>query len=190
MAENQNEEEVIVIEDDKPLQDEENIEIVDEEKLKKNKLFLILIALLIGVIILMLVLLLVVVIKKKDKEKNQIPNTQIEKITKKLKQKNIPQKDIKQLIKKANILYAKGQKLEALNLLDKLSIYSEALSNYNLGVIKIKEKNYKEAINYFNKAIANKDNRCISALNGAYCSLKLGDKKQFKYYAKLIIRGK
>ena len=185
MAENQNEEEVIVIEDDKPLQDEENIEIVDEEKLKKNKLFLILIALLIGVVILMLVLLLVVVIKKKDKEKNQIPNTQIEKITKKLKQKNIPQKDIKQLIKKANILYAKGQKLEALNLLDKLSIYSEALSNYNLGVIKIKEKKYKEAINYFNKAIANEDNRCISALNGAYCSLKLGDKKRFEYYTKL-----
>ena len=187
MADNQNEDEVIVIEDDKPQpeQDGEKIEIVDEEKEKKNRLFLVLIALLIGVIIFLLVLLLVVVIKKRDKEKNQIPNSQIEKITKKLKKKHIPQKDIKEMIKKANILYVKGKKLEALYLLNKLSIYSEALSNYNLGVIKIKEKNYKKAINYFNKAIANEDNRCVSALNGAYCSLKLGDKKRFEYYIKL-----
>ena len=178
----QNEEEVIVIEDDQPQELKENDN--NEEKKKKNKLFLILIALLIGVIIALLVLLLVVVLKKRDKQ-TQIPNSQIEKITKKLKQKHIPQKDIQQLIKKANILYAKGQKTEALKLLNKLSIYSEALSNYNLGVIKLKEKNYKEAINYFNKAIANEDNRCISALNAAYASLKLNDKKRFKYYTKL-----
>ena len=183
MAENNNEEEVIVIEDDKSIE-EEIEEVVDEEEKKKNKLLLILIALIIGVIIFLLILLLVVVMKKRD-EKNNLSDTQIEKITKKLQKKHIPKKDIKQLIKKANILYANGKKIEALNLLNKLSIYSEALSNYNLGVIKIKEKNYKDALNYFNKAIANEDNRCISALNGAYCSLKMGDKKRFNYYAKL-----
>ena len=179
--ENNQQEEVIVIEDDKPTED---IEIVEEVKKKDNKLFLILIALLIALIIALLLLLLVVV-KKKKEEKNNIPQTQIEKITKKLKQKHIAQKDIQKLIKKANILYAKGKKIEALNLLNKLSIYSEALSNYNLGVIKLKEKNYTEAINYFNKAIASEDNRCISALNAAYASLKLNDKKRFIYYTKL-----
>jgi len=186
MADNQNEEEVVVIEEErnKPQNDENNDENNDDENnKKKNKLFLILIALLIGVIILLLVLLLVIVIKKKNK--SSIPDEDIARITKKLQKKHIPQKDINQLIKKANILYAKGKKLEALKLLNKLSIYSEALSNYNLGVIKIKEKNYKEAINYFNKAIANEDNRCISALNAAYCSLKLKDKKRFKYYTHL-----
>jgi Flp pilus assembly protein TadD len=182
MADNQNEEEVVIVEEES--KKESTPEESQDSSKQKNKLFLILIALLIGVIILLLVLLLVVVIKKKEKKEN-IPN-EIEKITKKLQKKtNIPQKNINQLIKKANILYAKGKKLEALKLLNKLSIYSESLSNYNLGVIKIKEKKYKEAINYFNKAIANMDNRCISALNAAYCSLKLKDKKRFKYYTHL-----
>jgi predicted Zn-dependent protease len=188
---NQNQEaddEVIVIEDDKPEEEREAESSQEEsqEDEKKNKLFLIVIALLILLVIMALVLLLVVVMKKRDeKNNNVIPNQEIEKITKKLTKKNVPQKDIKMLIKKANILYAKGKKVEALNLLNKLSIYSEALSNYNLGVIKIKEKNYKEAINYFNKAIANQDNRCISAINAAYCSLKLNDKKRFEYYIRL-----
>ena len=175
-----NEEEVIVIEEDKA---QEQTKETKEEK-KPNKLFLIVIALLILLLIAMLVLLLVVVMKKKETNKD-ITQTEIQKITKKLQKKHIPQKDIKSLIQKANILYAKGKKLEALNLLNKLSIYSEALSNYNLGVIKLKEKKYKEAINYFNKAIASEDNRCISALNAAYASLKLNDKKRFRYYTKL-----
>ena len=184
MAE-ENEEVVVIEEDKKEEANEETQETNDNQKKKKNKLFLIIIALLILLLILLLVLLLVVVIKKKNKKEDTFPNEEIKKITKKLEKKHIPKKDIQQLIKKANILYDKGRKVEALNLLNKLSIYSEALSNYNLGVIKIKEKKYAEAINYFNKAIASEDNRCISALNAAYCSLKLKDKKRFLYYTKL-----
>ena len=183
-TQNNEDEEVIVIEDEHTEEEQKESKETNEDKKKNNKLFLIVIALLILLLIAMLVLLLVVVMKKKE-EKKDITQTEIQKITKKLQKKNIPQKDIKSLIKKANILYAKGKKLEALNLLNKLSIYSEALSNYNLGVIKIKEKKYKEAIDYFNKAIANEDNRCISALNAAYASLKLNDKKRFEYYTKL-----
>ncbi len=174
-------EEVVVVEEDSK---EEVKEEIKENKKKPNKLFLIIIALLILLLIFLLSLLLVVVIKKKNK-KDTLPNEEIQKITKKLEKKHIPKKDIKQLIRKANILYDKGKKVEALKLLNKLSIYSEALSNYNLGVIKIKEKKYAQAINYFNKAIASEDNRCISALNAAYCSLKLKDKKRFEYYTKL-----
>ncbi|RUM55366.1 MAG: hypothetical protein DSY40_04125 [Nautilia sp.] len=186
MAEEQ--EEVVIIEDDKGEQNSEastdkSVE-VDEEKKKKKKLFLILIALLIVVIIFLLVLLLVVVIKKKKEEKT-IPTTEIEKITKKLRKKHIQKSTIDELVKKANILFAKGEHQKALTLLNKLSVFSESLSNYNLGVIQIKEKNYKKAIEYFNKAIANKDNRCISAINAAYCSLKLKDKNRFDYYIHL-----
>jgi Flp pilus assembly protein TadD len=183
MAEEQ--EEVIVIEDDKNEENNEETETNEEDdKKKKNRLFLILIAVLIAVIILLLVLLLVIVLKKK-KEKNNIPNEEITKITEKLKQKHIKKATINELVKKANILFAKGQHQKALNLLNELSIFSESLSNYNLGVIQIKEKNYKKAIEYFNKAIANKDNRCISAINAAYCSLQLNDKKRFEYYSHL-----
>jgi len=185
MAEEQ--EEVVVIEDDNGQQESDNNEeeqLKEEEKKKKNKLFLILIALLIFLIVLLLVLLLVVVLKK-QKENNSSPSAEIEKITKKLKKKHIRKDTIDQLVKKANILFVKGKHNEALNLLNKLSVFSESLSNYNLGVIQIKEKHYKKAIEYFNKAIANKDNRCIAAINAAYCSLKLKDKKRFYYYSHL-----
>jgi Flp pilus assembly protein TadD len=183
MAE-EKEEEIIIEEDDKDNNENENSDEI-EEKQKKKKLFLILIAILITVIIFLLILLLVVVIKKKKETQNNIPNEEINKITKKLKQKHIQKSTIDEFVKKANILFAKGEHQRALNLLNKLSIFSESLSNYNLGVIQIKEKNYKKAIEYFNKAIANEDNRCISAINAAYCALKLKDKKRFNYYSHL-----
>jgi tetratricopeptide (TPR) repeat protein len=176
--ENSEENEIII--EDESSKDDKN-----EENNKKKKLFLILIALLIAVIIFLLVLLLVVILKKKKEEKNNIPNEEIKKITQKLKQKHIKKSTIDALVKKANILFAKGEHQKALDLLNRLSVFSESLSNYNLGVIQIKEKNYKKAIEYFNKAIVNKDNRCIAAINAAYCSLKLKDKKRFYYYLHL-----
>jgi Flp pilus assembly protein TadD len=184
MAEEENE---IIIEEDKKSKNnsESEIEPDEEEANKKKKLFLILIALLITIIIFLLILLLVVVLKKKKEHNNNIPNVEINKITKKLKQKHIQKSTIDEFVKKANILFAKGEHQKALNLLNKLSVFSESLSNYNLGVIQIKEKNYKKAIEYFNKAIANKDNRCISAINASYCALKLKDKKRFNYYSHL-----
>jgi len=178
--ENNQDEEVIVIEDDEKVEEPKKI----QDDKKDKKLYFILIALLVVLIILFIVVLFLVINKKKETPKN-LEDAQIQKITKKLQKKNLPQKQIQSLIKKANILYANGKKIEALKLLNKLSIYSEALSNYNLGVIKIKEKKYQEAINYFNKAIASEDNRALSAINAAYCSLKLKDKKRFEYYIKL-----
>jgi tetratricopeptide (TPR) repeat protein len=136
------------------------------------------------VIILLLILAAVVIIKKK-KEKQNAPMQEIEKITKKLEKKKVPKDEIRQLIKKATILYQKGQKQKALELLNKLSAYSEALSYYNLGVIKLQEKNYKKALEYFQKAIKNKDNRTLSAINATYASLMLKNKKLFNYYRNL-----
>jgi len=162
---------------------EENIIVIEEEKKQKNKKIYIIIALLLAVLILLLLLLLVVV-KKNKEEKNK--NFNIEKIAKKLQKKEIPKDELKILIKKANILYKSGKKEEALNLIEKISNYSESLSYYNLGVIKLKEKNYKKALKLFQKAIKNKNARALSAINAAYAALMLNNNKSlFKYYIDL-----
>jgi Flp pilus assembly protein TadD len=185
------EEDVIVVqegdEDDTSSQKEtETTEKSDDSDKKKKKQIYIIVALLLVVLILLLLLLLVVATNKKEKkEPPKIQNTQIENITKKLTKKNVSKDTIKELVTKANILYAQGQKKEALKLLDKLSTYSQSLSNYNLGVLKLKEHNCSTAIGYFNKAIAEDDNRCVSAINSTYCALKLNDKSLFDYYSKL-----
>jgi len=167
---------------------EENVIVIEEndneQEKKKNKFILIIIILLLTAIILLLVLAAVVITKKKKSSANISP--EITEITKKLEKKHIIQKDeIKQLIKRATILYNKGEKEKALQILNKLSSYSEALSYYNLGVIKLEEKNYKKALEYFQKAIKNKDNRALSAINATYASLMLKDKKLFNYYRRL-----
>ena len=166
--------------------DKENVVVIEEAKeqnnKKKNKTIFIIIILLLITIILLLLLVTIIVTKKKETK----PNKDIEKISQKLKEKKIIKQDeIKRLIKKANILYQKGEKEKALKILNKLSTYSEALSYYNLGVIKLEEKEYKEALKFFQKAIKNKENRALSAINAAYVSLILNNKKLFNYYRNL-----
>ena len=173
--------------------DKENVIIIEQEENNKSKkkeksskyknkaIFIIIISLLI-IIILFLLLAIIIITKKKEPK----PTKKINEITKKLKEKKIIEQDeIKRLIKKANILYQKGEKEKALEILNKLSTYSEALSYYNLGVIKLEEKEYKDALKYFQKAIKNKEHRALSAINAAYASLMLNDKKLFDYYRNL-----
>jgi len=163
---------------------EENVIVIEpEEKEKNTKLILIIIIMLLLVVILLLVLLGVVVTKKKEEKKKE--NFNINKIAKELEKKQIPKNEINMLIKKATILYKSGQKEKALEILTKLSSFAKSLSMYNLGVIKIKEKDYKKALEYFQKAIENKENRTLSAINAAYCALMLKDYKLFDYYRNL-----
>ena len=164
---------------------EENVIVIEEDKEEKknNKKIYIIIILLILIVILLLILLLVVVKKKRDEEKNS--NLNINKIVKKLEKKSIPKNELKILIKKATILYNSGKKEEALKLIEKISNYSKALSLYNLGVLKLNERNYKEALKYFQKAIQNKNSRALSAINAAYAALMLKNKKLFDYYRNL-----
>ena len=170
MAEEEN---VIVIEEDKE----------EGEKKKKNKYFLLIIILLLITLILLLILFFVVV--KKKKETSTSPNKEIQQIAKKLEKKHITKDVLKDIVKKATILYKNGQQKKALILLNKISAFSESLSYYNLGVIKIKEKNYKKALEYFQKAIENKENRVVSAINAAFCALEMKNKKLFDYYIHL-----
>jgi tetratricopeptide (TPR) repeat protein len=165
-------------------EEKENVIVIEpEEENKKNKLPYIIIILLL-LLLIMLLILLAVVVTKKRKEENQ--NLNIQQIVKKLKKKkNIPKNELDMLIKKATILYNSGQKEKALEIFAKISQFSESLSNYNLGVLAIKEKHYKKALNYFQKAIDNGENRAISAINATYCALMLKNKKLFDYYKNL-----
>jgi tetratricopeptide (TPR) repeat protein len=164
------------------LSNEETI-IIKEEK-NKNRLLLI-IVLLLFILLLILGLFVFLVIKKKKEIKNN-KNTEISELVKKLKKNSkIDSNKLQSIIKKATILYKNGQKEKALKILNKLSLFSESLSYYNLGVIKMKEKNYKKALEFFQKSINNKENRVVSAINAAVCALKLRNKKLFDYYINL-----
>ena len=162
---------------------DENVIVIEEgeESPKNKKKIYIIIILLLLVLIMLLVLLLVVVKKKKQNSES----FNINQIVKKLEKKKIPKDELKVLIKKANILFKSGKKQEALNLLEKISNYSESLSFYNLGVIQIKEKHYKKALNYFQKAIKNQNSKALSAINATFCALMLKNKKLFDYYKNL-----
>jgi len=159
----------------------EDVIIIEEDK-KNNKFIYIIIILLLVLLILMLILFSLVIKKKKDESKSDL---NVEQIVKKLETKHIKKDELKILIKKANILYKEGKKKEALKLLEKVSIFSESLSYYNLGVIKLKEKNYKKALEYFKKSIKNGDSKALSAINATFCALMLKNKKLFDYYKRM-----
>ncbi len=92
---------------------------------------------------------------------------------------------LENMIKKANLLYAGGNKEEALKVYKRISTFNEAISYYNIGVAKMKEKNFKDALSSFKKAIGNEEQICVSAINAAVCALELKDETLFKYYIDL-----
>ena len=92
---------------------------------------------------------------------------------------------LEKMIAKANYLYSSGSKEEALKLFERIAVYSESISQYNLGVAQLKEQQYENAIEAFKRAITNGDNRCVSAINAAVCALYLDDRKRYDYYIDL-----
>ncbi|MDX9813462.1 MAG: hypothetical protein WC144_03640 [Sulfurimonas sp.] len=98
---------------------------------------------------------------------------------------SIKPSNVEKMIAKANYLYSKGSKDEALVIYKDIATYSEAISAYNLGVAQLKEKSFESARANFQRAIDNNENRCVSAINAAVCSLELEDKKSFEYYIDL-----
>ncbi|MBV5320853.1 MAG: tetratricopeptide repeat protein [Sulfuricurvum sp.] len=92
---------------------------------------------------------------------------------------------LENMIERANYLYANGNATEALKLYEKIALYSEAISQYNLGVVQLKEGEYESALSNFKRSIANSENRCVSAINAAVCCLNLKREKDFNYYIKM-----
>ncbi len=181
------EEEVIILEEEEgepssPEQPEEGGPPQGERKGRKN-----LILLIGGIGAAAVLLLLVVILLLTKKEPAPIETVNPSDIAKKIRSSEelkplATPSQIERMIKKANILYERGNKREALNLFEQIASYSASISYYNLGVAQMRQERYEDAIQSFKKAIQNGENRCISAVNAAACALHLKDRKRFEYY--------
>ena len=177
-------EDIIIIEESDAAQSDTTPEveyILDDSSSKKKKI------LIFGLIafILLLIIIIVLFILKSSDEKTSVSMDYIETKLEQNNTKPIEVSKLENMIAKANYLYSTGSKDEALFLYEKIAIYSEAISVYNLGVAQLKDGTYDIALKTFKKAIMNDEKRCVSAINAAVCSLHLKDKKSFDYYINL-----
>lgn len=193
-------EEVVLQKDDSKIEKSKNS--IEEEKkenekgdtfeeaervsILKDKRFIFALSLMLGILLLLLLVLFFISSKNRDpfevfKPKEQ-QQTQQQIDTESMK---FEMQKIDDMIQKANALYLRGEREEALNIYEQISIYSEALSNYNLGVSQMDQKNYSLAMESFKKSIASNENQTISAINAAVCALYLNDEAKFNYYIDL-----
>lgn len=182
-------EEIIIIEDSDAAAIErtsdENVEIVSSSTQADHKSLYIAIGA--GIFVVLVAILTLFIYKKLNKHESIIEPESISKKEQKdmrLQEVAKPSK-LENMIAKANYLYSKGSKSEALSLYENIAIYNEAISAYNLGVAQMKQAQYSEAIASFKRAMVGGEHRCVSAINAAVCSLHLDDQDSFRYYIDL-----
>jgi len=177
---------IIIIEEDDAATFHEEEQTTEEsssdDEAKKKKIIIFGGAAIALVLIILIILLLVFKSSQGDK---LISMDFIEDKLEEEKKKVIEPSKLENMIAKANYLYLNGSKEKALSLYEQIALYSEAISNYNLGVAQLKDKQYKTAMQTFQKAIQNDEKRCVSAINAAVCALHIEDKDSFKYYIDL-----
>ena len=152
-------------------------------------------------LLLLIILAVVLVIFKPKKESQTIPVISKEKKTDEISSellKSLPRlkpdlsevkdQDLNSLIIKANMLYANGDKKEALSVFDRINIFSQSLASYNLGVMQVEQKDYQAALNTFDRSINIGEDVSLSALNAAISARYMGDLKQYDYYLDLATR--
>lgn len=160
-----------------------------KEILKTNKVLGIgIIAVAVLVFVLMMLLVVFALTRPKPQEEITPPAPISRKIVEPApilsgsKRPDIDGTELGNMIKKASILYTQGDRMEALDLFENIAAHSQSLAAYNLGVIRIKEGNYKEAIKTFDSAINTGEDISVSAFNAAYSAYMLGDSNLFEYY--------
>lgn len=136
-----------------------------------------------ALLVILIIIILVSLLKKNNSKTDTQSIVQVSK--EEPKTQKFGASKIDDMINKANQLYEKGDKFEALKIYERIATYNQSLSSYNLGVSQMKQGNCKEAISSFSKAIQNRENTSVSAINAGVCSLELGDEKQFEYYIDL-----
>ncbi len=174
--------------DDEDLEEEALVDVPSEieEKLdteQQNKLIYIVIILLIVAIFILGALFFYLYYKKKSETKpHEVNATEIvEKIVTKEKDEK-ENSQIQTLLKEAQRLYEKGEREKALRIYQKIARYNRALSWFNIGVARLKDANYTEAIEAFDKASLDDRLKCESALNAAVCAYNLKDRTLFEHY--------
>lgn len=135
-----------------------------------------------GLSLILIILILVLLLSSDDPRPRPKYINITQEQTKKVDVEKLSSSQLEKMIKRANILYAQGQKSDALKLYEKIATYSESISYYNLGVAELKDKQYEKSIQSFELAIKNNQNLCVSAINAAVASLELGDTKRFESY--------
>jgi tetratricopeptide (TPR) repeat protein len=185
----QEQDEIIIIEDSDAVSDATESEavvetLVDEAEAKKKKLILFG-GIAVVVVLLIAVTAVLLALKSKKDTKSHVDISFIDTEIKKDKKPKIAPSKLENMIAKANYLYETGSKEKALSLYEQIATYSEAISDYNLGVAQLKEGQYELARKTFDKAIANREKICVSAINAAVCSLHLNDEQNFRYYIDL-----
>ena len=150
---------------------------------KKQKIYIFFIVTIVVVFLIMIISIFFIL--KPSKAEQSLSFDSIETKLEEKKIQYVEPTKLENMIAKANYLYSTNSKEKALVLYEKIAIYSEAISVYNLGVAQLKDKTYDLALQTFKKAIVNDEKRCVSAINAAVCSLHLEDKKSFDYYINL-----
>ena len=173
-------EDEILLEDEAAQKEEEKNQEISKVKSKKRMILLSLLG-----IVILLGIIVAIVIKSLTKEPAPIALEPEVVAPKELPKPQFSPSKLETMIKKANLLYEQGNKDDALKIYERIATFNEAISFYNIGVAKMKEQNFTEALESFKKAIQNKEHRCISAINAAVCSLELKDEKLFNYYIDL-----
>jgi len=179
------EEEIIIIEDSDAAYDSvaSKKSIIDDDSSSKSKKKLIFIGA--GVMAIVAITIASFALKKSPTKPAEISMDNIgEKLDRKVSEPIEPSR-LENMIAKADYLYSSGSKNEALTLYEKIALYSEGVSAYNLGVAQLKDSQYETALATFQKAIQNNEKRCVSAINAAVCSLHLENEKSFRYYIDL-----
>ncbi len=156
----------------------------EQKEAKKRKIILISAALAILILIITIAVLLFMKLSS-HKKVSDVSLDEIKIGLSKDVKKELKVSQIEKMITKANYLYENNNQLEALKLYKKIAIYSEAISQYNLGVSQLREREYDKALQNFKNAISKGEHRCVSAINAAVCSLHQKDEKQFNYYIDL-----
>ncbi|MDO8454740.1 MAG: tetratricopeptide repeat protein, partial [Sulfurimonas sp.] len=108
-----------------------------------------------ALLLLIIIIALILIFKSSKEEKAPPPTTTTEKKEVKKVQEPIEASKLENMIAKANYLYSNGNKEEALSLYERIALFSEAISQYNLGVAQLINKQYDMALKTFQKAIQN-----------------------------------
>lgn len=157
----------------------------------KNKRFLYTFFALLGILIAIIIALIIILNKKEPLGQIYAPKLQQTLSPKDnfTKLQPMQTKELQSLIEKASLLYDNGQISEALDIYSNIAIFSQSFASFNLGVAKLKERNYKDSIDAFNNAIHSGDNVAAAAINAAIGAYRLGDLRLYDYYVGLA-KGK
>lgn len=158
------------------------------QQVKENKILMIGLIAAVALFFILLILLIIFALMGSPKKEEASPAPTSRKIVQPApilgdqKRPKVDDAELGNMIKKANILYTQGDKLEALEIFKNIATYLQSLAYYNLGVIKLKEGDYKGAISSFDGAINAGEDISVSAFDAAYSAYMLGDVNLYEYY--------